>query len=156
MTIAFRAGETNEGELRRAIEALGYRVEVASNRVVSPPVRAAEALQLPEHAPAFLREAVARARAGSKPLVLEFGASWCAPCRKLKRETLESPLVAPLLARVEFLPIDLDAEPELGKFYGVSSIPCVLFVDSQGKVVDRRIGFEPPKEFQMRLRRLLP
>jgi thioredoxin-related protein len=44
----------------------------------------------------------------------------------------------------------------LGKFYRVSSIPYVLFVDAKGNVVDRLLGFEPPTLFEKRLRKALP
>ncbi len=75
---------------------------------------------------------------------------------KLKRETLESPELAGLLARFEVIAVNLDETPELGKFYRVSSIPYVLFVDSKGTVVDRLFGFEPPAQFRARLDKALP
>lgn len=74
---------------------------------------------------------------------------------KLKRETLESPELAGLLARFEVIAVNLDETPELGKFYRVSSIPYVLFVDSKGTVVDRLLGFEPPVQFRVHLDKAL-
>lgn len=64
---------------------------------------------------------------------------------------MESPELAGLLARFEVIAVNLDETPALGKFYRVSSIPYVLFVDSKGAVVDRLLGFEPPAEFRARL-----
>ena len=90
-----------------------------------------------------------------RALVIDFWAAWCAPCRRLKSETLESPAVTPLLSKAEFVSIDIDAEPGLGRFYGVSSIPLVLFVDAKGRIVDRLMGFEPPEAFLDRLRKAL-
>jgi thioredoxin 1 len=113
------------------------------------------AFTVPEDAPSSFREAVSRARTGGKPLVIDFWASWCGPCKKLKRETLESPLVAPRLAQVEFVSIDVDAEPALAKSYGVAAIPLVLFVDAGGRVVDCLKGFEPPEPFLARLEKTL-
>lgn len=110
---------------------------------------------VPENAPLFLREAVSRARAVPRPLVIDFWATWCAPCRRLKSETLESPPVAALLSKVEFVSIDLDVQPELGKHYEVASVPLVLFIDAGGRLVDRLEGFEPPEPFLMRLTRTL-
>jgi len=144
-------------ELERDIEALGYQVEkppVAGKGVAepAPPV----AFSLPGDAPAFFREAVERARSAGKPILIDFWAPWCAPCLRLKRETLESPVLAALLEKFEVIAIDLDETPALGKFYRVSSIPYVLFVDSKGNVVDRLLGFEPPALFEMRLKKALP
>lgn len=115
-----------------------------------------ETLRLPEDAPPFFREAVERANEAGKPIVIDFWAPWCAPCLKLKRETLGSPALAALLEKFEVIVIDLDEAPALGKFYRVSSIPCVLFVDAKGSVVDRLLGFEPPAPFETRLKKALP
>ena len=116
----------------------------------------AENFAVPPDAPAFLREAVERARKAGKPLVVDFWAPWCVPCLRLKRETFEKASLAALLEKFEVIAVDLDEAPALGKFYGVSSIPYVLFVDSKGKVVDRLLGFEPPEAFEVRLRKALP
>ena len=111
---------------------------------------------MPDDAPAFFREAVDRARKAGKPLLVDFWATWCAPCKRLKSETLESTALAPLLGKFEVIAVDLDQIPTLGTFYGVSSIPYVLFVDSKGRIVDRLLGFEPPAQFEVRLKKVLP
>ena len=116
----------------------------------------AETFVVPEDAPAFFREAVDRASKAGKPLLVDFWATWCAPCKKLKSETLESASLAPLLEKFEVIAVDLDQVPALGKFFGISSIPYVLFVDSKGRIVDRLLGFEPPAAFEVRLRKALP
>jgi thioredoxin-like negative regulator of GroEL len=115
-----------------------------------------ETFTVPEDAPAFFRNAVERARKAGKPILVDFWAPWCAPCLKLKRETLDSPALAALLKKFEVIAVDLDEMPTLGKFYRVSSIPSVLLVDPKGNVVDRLLGFEPPKQFELRLKKALP
>lgn len=97
-----------------------------------------------------------RANRARKPILVDFWAPWCAPCLRLKRETLDSPALAALLEKFEVVAVDLDETPALGKFYRVSSIPYVLFVDPKGNVVDRLLGFEPPEQFEMRLKKALP
>ena len=69
---------------------------------------------------------------------------------------MESPELAGLLARFEVIAVNLDETPGLGKFYSVSSISYVLFIDSKGTVVDRLLGFEPPAQFRLRLEKALP
>lgn len=120
------------------------------------PVAPSDVFGVPLDAPVYFSEALARAKAAGKPLLIDFWAPWCGPCLKLKRETLESADLAGLLARFEVIAINLDQAPSLGRFYRVSSIPYVLFVDSRGAVVDRLLGFEPPAQFRARLEKALP
>src|SRR5262249_16197635 len=110
---------------------------------------------VPADAPTFLRDAVERARAASKPMLVDFWAPWCAPCLRLKRETLESDRLAPVLKEFEVVVVDLDQAPALGGFYGVSSVPCVILVDAQGTVLARVLGYAPPSEFERQLRKVL-
>lgn len=157
VTITFDSRETTEEELERGIGALGYQVErpSATGEGLAVPVPS-ETFSLPEDAPAFFREAVERAKVAGKPLLVDFWAPWCAPCLKLRRETLDSPALAALLERFEVIAVDLDETPALGKFYRVSSIPYVLFVDPNGNVVDRLLGFELTTLLEMRLKKALP
>ena len=73
----------------------------------------------------------------------------------MKKETLADPRVKELLSNVEFIIVDLDEHPQLGKAYGVSAVPDVLFIDGKGKIVDRLNAFEPPEPFRTRLLNLL-
>ncbi len=72
-----------------------------------------------------------------KPVLVDFSASWCAPCRAL------SPIVDQVAVdfegRARVLKVDVDAAPELAEKYRVQSIPCVLFF-SRGEEVSRFVG----------------
>ena len=153
--MSFLPTETSEEALRLHIEALGYEVQDARGSTNAVRTRESREFVVPPRTPAFFREAVGRARATNRPLVIIFGANWCAPCQRLKSETLENVSVASLLATTELVNVDLDGEPELGRFYVVSSVPCVLFVDTRGAIVDRLVGFEPPSLFVSRLKGVL-
>ena len=77
------------------------------------------------------------------PVLVDFWASWCRPCRML------SPLVDEIAGEMEDKikvgKINVDEEPDLAKQYGVMSIPTlVLFKD--GKVAATSIGVKPKEE----------
>jgi thioredoxin 1 len=71
------------------------------------------------------------------PVVLEFSATWCGPCKQLA-PTLEL-LSAEYGSGVRFLMVDIDSEPSLAERYGVQGVPQVFFI-SGGQVKDRVVG----------------
>lgn len=73
----------------------------------------------------------------SVPVVLEFGAAWCGPCRRLEPRLEELALRHPqrlLVARV-----DIDASPYLAYRFGIDAVPTIVLFDG-GKVVGRLSG----------------
>jgi len=82
--------------------------------------------------------AVLKARTEEKPLLIVFGARWCPPCQKLKKEILNDKNVAERLKTLSLLYVDASYETKeiasvLDK-YGVVGLPTVLFVSSGGEV----------------------
>ena len=111
-------------------------------------------LYVPKDAPDFFVDAIQRAKAAKRPIIVDFWAEWCVACLQLKRITFEDPDVAEALRAVEVIYVDLDRYPALGQAYGVAAIPDVLFIDTSGHIVDRLQNFEPPEAFRKRLRAL--
>ena len=76
--------------------------------------------------------------------LIDLNATWCGPCRMLKPvlEKLEGET-----PDVEFYGIDVDDNPEFAEAFGVSSIPCIVFV-KDGKEVSRSVGFKPYPEIK--------
>lgn len=78
-------------------------------------------------------------RKSDKPVLVDFNAGWCGPCRMLK------PVLAQLAderADVKFVSVDIDENDELAEDFDVSSIPCLVLMKN-GEEADRHVGFIP-------------
>ena len=75
----------------------------------------------------------------TKPVLLDFWASWCGPCRMLSPIVDE---VAEERTDVKAGKVNVDEQPELAGEFGVMSIPTLL-VFEQGKLVRQAVGARP-------------
>ncbi len=99
-----------------------------------------------------LETARGRAQRENRPMLVDFGAAWCAACKELDKVTFSSPLVAPEMAR--FVNVRVDAtnqddpavEAALASFK-VRGLPTVVLFDSHGKEAARYNDFIPPERF---------
>ena len=88
----------------------------------------------------------------SVPVVVDFWAAWCAPCRMI------APVLADLAARrageLKVVKVDVDRNPDLAARFGAQSIP-LLVVLRDGREVDRIVGALPRPALEARLAPLL-
>ena len=74
------------------------------------------------------------------PVLLDFWAPWCGPCRMLAPEL--KALADEYAGRVVVGKVNVDEEPELAAAYRVASIPTVVVI-RDGKVVRTSVGYKP-------------
>lgn len=93
-------------------------------------------------------EALARAKAEHKPLMIDFGADWCLPCKEMELKTFSEPKVRAELSRFVLLRIDCtNGTPEseaLQQKYDAETLPAVVVFDGSGQQALKLREFTPP------------
>jgi thioredoxin 1 len=83
-----------------------------------------------------------------KPVLIDFSAEWCPPCRAL------SPVLDEIAAenseRFKITKVDVEESPDLATSFKVRSLPTLLFV-KDGKLLDQQIGLISKREIVKRL-----
>ena len=82
----------------------------------------------------------AEASTDDKLVVVDFWADWCGPCKMLG-PTVET-LAERYDGRARIGKINVDADPELARHFGVMSIPTVVFLKG-GREIARKVGVMP-------------
>ena len=89
---------------------------------------------------------------GSVPLVVDFWATWCGPCRALAPVVEE--VASEYEGKAEIVKCNVDDCEEIAAQYSIRSIPTLIFF-KDGKAVDRLVGAVPKSEITARIDALL-
>ncbi len=87
-----------------------------------------------------------------RPALYEFGARWCIPCKEMQQVMAE--LKQQYGDQMEVRMVYVDEQKPLFEQYKIMLIPTQVFMDAQGKEVDRHIGALPKEEVIKKLKDL--
>jgi len=89
---------------------------------------------------------------GDKPLVIDFWAEWCGPCRMIA-PAIEQ-LAEEYEGRVVIGKCDVDENNNIAAQFSVRNIPTIIFIKN-GQVVDKQIGVSSKAVLDARIKKLL-
>jgi thiol:disulfide interchange protein len=93
-------------------------------------------------------KALEKAKADKKLVMIDFYADWCGPCKQLDAKTFSEEKVQKFLkTNTIAIKVNVDDNAKLSGKYKITAIPCLVFLDGEGKEVGRLLGFREAEKF---------
>ncbi len=92
-------------------------------------------------------EAIKLAKEQNKPLLIDFFATWCGPCRMMDEQVYTDPEVVKSTSGYVTVKVDIDADEKTAMAYGVHSIPRNVVLNIHGEMIGDRLGFMESEEY---------
>jgi thiol:disulfide interchange protein DsbD len=101
---------------------------------------------------AFSEDALRQARAAGRPVLIDFQATWCLPCREMEHTTFRDPAVVEAARAFTTLKADVteqdDGTSELLTRFNVPGVPTYVLLDARGEERRRFVGFVAAPDFR--------
>ena len=92
--------------------------------------------------------ALEQAAKADKPILVVFSATWCGPCKTMKKTTFANADVVADLKDWVCVKVNFDLNPQLISHYGIRGVPSSIILNPAGKEVSRRVGLLAPEPFR--------
>jgi len=102
-----------------------------------------------------LGEGLTLAQSSKKPLMVDFFAEWCGWCKKLDKDVYTDPDVAALSKEFVCVKVDTDKFGQDASKYGVQGLPTIVFMNADGTVIDKIVGYNPAPQFAAAMKKVL-
>ena len=102
-----------------------------------------------------LAEGLALAQSSKKPVMADFYAVWCGWCKKLDKDVYTDPEVAALSKQFVCVKVDTDKYGQESSKYGVQGLPTIIFMNPDGSVIDKVVGYSPAPSFAGSMKKAL-
>ena len=83
-----------------------------------------------------------------RPVIVDFWAEWCGPCKMIAPEMEK--LAAKYDGTIDVVKVDVDANLELSRSFGIMSIPTIAFFPGDGKQPIGVVGFRSGSDLEIR------